>query len=144
MSYLKVWVHLVFTTKYRTPFLEKNIRDDVFQHIKKNCEEKAIYLDAIGGYSEHVHCLIALGKEQTIANIMQLIKGESSFWINKNKLTVKRFSWQDDYYAVSVSPYKVITVRNYIRRQEEHHNKQNFMNELRAFVKKEGFEQLPD
>ena len=87
MSYVKIWVHLVFSTRNRTPLLTKEIRYDVYNHIIDNCKEKNIFLQAVNGYTEHLHCLVSLGKEQSIADVAKLIKGESSFWINKNKLT---------------------------------------------------------
>lgn len=81
MSFVKIWVHLVFATQFRKHFLNDEIRYDVFRHIMKNCKDKEIFLQAINGYTEHVHCLISLGKDQTISKVSQLIKGESSFWI---------------------------------------------------------------
>ena len=123
MSYVRVWVHLVFATKNREPWLKKEIRYDVHQHIIQNCKEKEIFLQAINGYTDHLHCLISLGREQSISKVAQLIKGESSFWINKNNLVPEKFMWQDDYYANSVSESKVKIVENYIRNQEKHHSK---------------------
>jgi putative transposase len=73
----------------------------------KNCEEKGIYLRAINGYTDHLHCLLSLRNDQTIAKVSQLLKGESSFWINKSNLMPDNFSWQDDYFAVSVSESQV-------------------------------------
>ncbi len=59
MSWIRIWVHLVFSTKNRTPFLNtKEMRIKVFQHIKQNTKEKDIWLDCINGYKEHAHCLI--------------------------------------------------------------------------------------
>ena len=66
MSYVRIWVHLVFTTKNREPYLSKEIRDRLIEHIISNANAKDIYLDAIGGWSEHLHLLISLGREQTI------------------------------------------------------------------------------
>jgi len=97
--------------KNREPFLTDGIRQKVFQHIRENAAEKGIYLDCIGGYVDHVHCLISLGTDQTIEKIMHLIKGETSFWINKNRLVKTRFGWQDEYFAVSVSESLVTGVR---------------------------------
>ncbi len=71
-----------------------------------------------------------------------LIKGESSFWINKNQLTKERFEWQDEYFAVSVSESKIDAVRNYIKNQEEHHNKKSFQEEYDAFILRYGFEKI--
>lgn len=118
MSYLKVWIHLVFSTKNREPFITKNVREEVKDHIRENCREKGIFLKEIGGYHDHLHCLISLGKKQTIADVSQLIKGESSFWNNRNKLISYKFAWQDDYFAVSVSHSQINTVINYISNQE--------------------------
>jgi len=100
MSYVKIWVHLVFSTKNRHPYLTKNIRYKIQKHIIENCQQKSIFLTAINGHTEHLHCLISLGKEQNIAKIAQLIKGESAYWINKNKLANETFIWQDDYFAI--------------------------------------------
>ncbi|ELR71800.1 Putative transposase [Fulvivirga imtechensis AK7] len=70
---------------------------------------------------------------------MQLIKGESSFWINQKKLTESRFGWQDEYYAVSVSESQVNRVREYIKNQEIHHQKKDFEQEHQEFVRRYGF-----
>ena len=83
---------------------------------------------------------------------MQLIKGESSFWINKENilgelspnLSLGKFEWQDEYFAVSVSESMIETVRNYIRNQEEHHSKKTFQNEYEEFIVKYGFEKFKD
>ncbi len=140
MSWVSVYLHMVFSTKNREPFLNsKELRKQVFQHIKKNAEEKGIWIDCVNGYQDHAHCLISLGREQTISKVAQLIKGESSFWINKINLTEKKFEWQDDYWAVGVSESHLASVRNYIHNQEEHHSKKSFDVELKSFTKKYGW-----
>ena len=144
MSFVKIWVHLVFATKNRNPLLTKEIRYDVHKHIMFNCKEKNIYLQAINGYTEHLHCLISLGREQTISKISQLIKGESSFWINKNKLTQELFNWQDDYFAVSISESHLDRVVRYIKNQETHHAKKSFEVEAEEFMTKYGWSKLND
>jgi REP element-mobilizing transposase RayT len=136
---------MVFSTKKRIPFLNSTeLRKQVFQHIKKNAEEKDIWLDCVNGWQEHAHCLISLGKEQTISQVAQLIKGESSFWINKNKLTKNKFVWQDDYWAVGVSERHLKSVRNYIHKQENHHSKINFTNEVNEFMEKHGWSYIKE
>ena len=110
--------------------LTQDIRQTVFQHIRDNSKEKGIFLDFIGGYVDHVHCLISLGTGQEIEEIVQLIKGESSHWINKNKLCKGRFSWQDEYFGVSVSESILNDVRKYIANQEKHHRTKSFDEEF--------------
>lgn len=144
MPWVKVWIHFVWSTKDRAPFLTDEIRNKIFYRIQENAKEKKIYIDFIGGYVDHVHCLISLGTDQTIEKIMQLIKGESSFWINKNRLCRGKFEWQDEYFAVSVSETFVDTVRNYIANQEIHHQTKSFDDEFRGFMKRAGFQKFKD
>ena len=144
MSFVKIWVHLVFSTKKRQPFLKKEIRIKIIKHIIENCKEKGIFLQAINGYDDHLHCLISLGKDQSISKVSQLIKGESSFWLNNQKLLLDKFQWQDDYFAVSVSQSQLSTVVNYIKNQEEKHSKKSFLEEVDEFVKIYGFEKMKD
>ena len=107
---------MVFSTLQRKPLLNsKELRIKVWKHIKENAKEKGIFLDMVNGFSDHCHCLISLSSNQNIEKVVQLIKGESSFWINKNKLTQEKFNWQDEYFAVSVSESMIENVRNYIK-----------------------------
>jgi len=140
MSWVRVYMHMVFSTKNREPFLHsKELRKQVFQHIKKNAEEKGIWLDCVNGWQDHAHCLISLGREQTISKVAQFIKGESSFWINQNKLTSEKFIWQDDYWVVGVSESHLEPVRRYIHTQEEHHAKKTFTKEVNTMMEKYGW-----
>ena len=91
MSYVRIWIHCVWGTKNRIPFLNKENIIEVIAHIKENAKEKGVCLDFINGHKEHIHCTISLNADQTLAKTIQLIKGESSFWINKNKLTQSKF-----------------------------------------------------
>jgi REP element-mobilizing transposase RayT len=103
----------------------------LFEHIRENCRQKNIYLDIIGGWSEHIHILLSLAREQSIAKVMMLIKGESAHWINKQDIFRGKFFWQDDYLAVSVSESKLAELRAYIEKQEEHHKAVPFDRELK-------------
>jgi REP element-mobilizing transposase RayT len=107
-----------------------------------NAKEKGIFIDTINGDKQHLHALISLTAIQSTAEVMQLIKGESSFWINKNTIVKGDFHWADKYYAVSVSDWDVDSVRNYIKNQEEHHRKETYNEECDEFVKKYGFERI--
>jgi putative transposase len=136
MPWTRIFIHLVFSTKNREPFLDSEwLRKTVFQHIKKNGDEKGIYIDCVSGWEDHAHCMICLGKEQTVSKIVQQIKGESSFWINKNELTYSKFAWQDDYWAVSVCENRIKIIRKYIHNQEIHHASQSFSSEINMFIK---------
>jgi REP element-mobilizing transposase RayT len=145
MPFIKVYIHFVWSTKNRIPYLNSiELRQKVWRHMRENAKEKGIFIDFINGYSDHCHCLISLGADQSIQKIMQLIKGESSFWINKNGLTKSKFEWQDEYFAVSVSESIIDKVRSYIKNQEEHHSKKTFQEEYDEFMSKYGFKKFDD
>jgi putative transposase len=135
---------MVFSTKDWKPWLTKEIRYKVHQHIIENCKEKDIFLQAINGYTDHLHCLISLGKDQHISKIAQLIKGESSFWINQNNLVPEKFAWQDDFWAVSVGQSHLERLMNYIKNQEEHHSKKPFKAEIDELMVKYGWQVIAE
>jgi len=141
MSHTKIWVHCVWTTKDRIPYLRDQIREIVIYHIRDNSRSKDIYIDHINGYYEHLHALISMGSNQDSADLMQKIKGESSHWINKSRLTRLKFEWQDDYYAVSVGMDQINNLRNYIRNQVQHHQKVSFQVELNKIIEEYGLEE---
>ena len=139
MPFIKIWLHLVWSTKKRQPFLTKNIRHAVFEHMRENGLSKGIHVDFVNGHFDHVHCLVSLNPDQTVAKVLQLLKGESSFWINRNKMCSGTFEWQDEYFAVSVSESGVDAVREYIKNQERHHARKTFQEEYEDFISKYGF-----
>ena len=145
MPFVKVYIHFVWSTKNRIPFLDsKGLRIKMWNHIRENAKGKDIFVDFVNGYADHCHCLISLGVDQTIQKTMQLIKGESSFWINKQQLTKEKFEWQDEYFAVSVSESIIDKVRDYIKNQEQHHRKKTFQEEYDELISKFGFEKHND
>jgi len=143
MSYVRVWIHAVWRTKNGVHNLRKEIRPRVLDHIRENAKDKGIYIDRLNGGNDHLHCLFGLNADMTIAKTLQLIKGESAYWINKEKVTLERFEWADEYYAVSVSEPELYRVRAYIDTQEEHHRETTFAEEVGEFLRKHGFSRLP-
>lgn len=107
----------------------------MFEHIKANAQSKNIYVHCVNGYEDHVHLLFTMQADTSLAKTLQLMKGESSFWINKNKVTSQRFEWAQEYYACSVSESDLASVCNYIHRQEEHHAIRTFQEEYDELVK---------
>lgn len=119
--------------------MTKDVREAVIKHIEQNCLAKKIYLKSINGYLEHIHCLISLSKDQSIAQVAQLIKGESAHWMNTNLELPQKIVWQDDYFAVSVGESQLSAVVKYIENQEAHHRGKPFSEEVREFNQKYGF-----
>ncbi len=134
MSFVKIWVHIVFGTKNRAPFLTNEILAKVINHIKENSRIKNIFIDSINGYHDHLHCLVSLGTDQNLSKVVNLIKGEASHWINQNHITTTKFEWANEYYAASVSDAHVEKVRRYIDNQAEHHRIKGFSEEFEVFI----------
>jgi putative transposase len=141
MSYVQVWIHGVWGTKNRHPFMDLEKRKIICDHIKENAKEKKILIDCIDGYTDHLHCLFALNADIALSKHLQLLKGEATNWINKNGLFQMSFGWADDYFAASVSKDKLNTVRAYIKNQHNHHQKTTFEEEYNKFLKSFGYYQ---
>ena len=140
MAFIKIWIHIIWTTKNRKDIIPLDLKQDLLSHIRDNAKAKNIYMDFINCTENHVHAIVSLGADQTISKIMQLIKGESTNWVNKNNLIQGHFEWQDEYIAASISESAVNKVRDYIKNQEEHHRKKSFDEEFEEAMKKYGFE----
>jgi REP element-mobilizing transposase RayT len=139
MPFTKILIHAVWATKDRKPLMNKENKDALCQHIHEYAKSKSIYLLNVNGWLDHLHCLISMSSDQNIATVMGLIKGESSFWANKNLNFTEKFGWQDDYFAVSIGESRLQILNNYIDNQEEHHEKKTFQQEYEEFIKKYDF-----
>ena len=142
MPYVRIWVHLIWSTKNRKKLISKDLKTILINHILENSKKKEIYIDQINCIEDHCHVLISLGRSQTISDLAFLLKGESSHWINTNKLSKSKFEWQEEYIAVSVSESQVEKVQIYIKNQEEHHRKKTFKEEYDLFIAKHSFSNL--
>jgi len=142
MPYVKNWLHCVWGTKNHKKFLLGDKKIDIINHIRENARGKNIYIDSLNGHSDHLHCLLSLNPDQSLSKVMQLIKGESSYWINKNSVIPVRFEWADEYFGVSVSESHLPKVREYIKNQEAHHKIKSWEKEYDELIKKYGFEEF--
>ena len=137
-SLVKNLVHLVYSTKHREPVIPKEHRDALSAYqagIFKQWESPAL---VIGGVEDHVHTLFALSKNHPLTKIVEEVKKGSSKWMKSDGPRLQNFSWQAGYAAFSVSQSSAETAQRYIERQEEHHHKMTFQDELRALFKRHG------
>lgn len=139
MPFTKIMIHFMWATKNRQKIISKELKPLLLAHIKENSIKKEIYIDCLNCVEDHIHILVSLGVEQTVAKVMNLIKGESSFWVNSQNLIKHKFEWQDEYIGLSVSESAVNKVRAYIANQEKHHLKQTFEQEYNQFLAIHGF-----
>lgn len=137
-SKIRLWVHVVFATKYREaqilPTIEPAIYHILFQHLTA----LGCWVDILNGMPDHVHGLFLLNQKIALADLMGKWKGVSSHEINSQQLLPVKFAWQTGYSAFSVSESKVSSVRNYIANQKNHHRFQDYAAEIAWLEKLHG------
>jgi REP element-mobilizing transposase RayT len=102
-SYTKIWIHAIWATKERAPFIHSDIESKIYQYILEQLREQGCPVRIVNGMPDHIHCLFLLSREKSIAEVIKQIKGSSSYFINQNNLTTEKFSWQTGYASYSVS-----------------------------------------
>lgn len=140
-SLARVWLHIVFSTKNREPFLrDPTIRDELYKYmatILKGIDSPALL---INGVEDHVHGLCMLSRKLAIMDLIETVKTDTSKWIKTKGADYRQFYWQGGYGAFSVSESKVEEVRRYIENQERHHQRMTFQDEFRLLCKRHGIE----
>jgi len=138
-SLSQIYIHLVFSTKNRQPFIADEIAPDLYAYMAKvfydECRSPA---KIIGGVEDHIHALFNLSRTWCTADVVEAIKTSTSKWMKTQD--VRRFAWQTGYGAFSVSRSNIGAVQSYIRNQREHHRKQDFKDEYRGLLKKHDVE----
>lgn len=134
-SLTRIWIHSVWSTKNRFPFLEKNKKIKIVHHLSEIFEKSNCGVRIINGTESHLHTLFLLNPNFSVKEILKNVKGESSHWINQNDFFKAKFSWQIGYGAFSVSESLVKKVENYIKNQKIHHQKMTFEEEWNLLLK---------
>lgn len=135
-SLSKVYVHITFSTKNREEWIDDTIAPNLYKYIGGICKGLACFPIQVGGHKNHVHILCSLSKKITQIKLIKEIKTHSSKWIKIQNTRYKHFYWQAGYGIFSVNPSEIEIVVNYIKNQAEHHKKQTFQDEFKAFLKK--------
>jgi REP element-mobilizing transposase RayT len=140
-SLAAVYLHIVFSTKNREPFLrDKPERDAMHEYLGGIAKKWECAPIRVSGVADHVHLLVRFGRTITIADLIKELKRGSNLWLQEKNPAQKAFEWQAGYSVFSVSQSKLEDVVAYIANQEEHHKKVTFQDELRAFFKKHNVE----
>jgi len=135
-SLVKNYVHIVFSTKNRQPFIDQSIKEELHAYLGGTCKELGCPVLAVGGVEDHVHILCMLSRNMALSELVGKVKANSSKWIKTKGEQYANFYWQNGYGAFSVNPTETEVVIKYIQNQEEHHKKRTFKEEYRLFLKK--------
>ena len=139
-SYSRCWIHLIWGTLKRERILTREAAARVSSYLSEYAESKKIYMKINFVNPDHVHVLIDLPTNLPLDEIIQMLKGSSSHWINANDLVTDKFAWGRGYGVFSVSESKVKNVAKYIAGQEEHHKIASFSDEFARFVTRHGLQ----
>ena len=143
-SHIRIWIHLIWATKNLCRVFNNDISQKLAMHMINKAKNEKVSFISLNIQPEHIHGLINMPSDICLADFMQKIKGESSFWLNQEiiksqKLYKKRFSWQRGYGAYSVSASQIDVIKNYIRNQDSHHKRTTFMEEYEEWKKEYGY-----
>lgn len=131
-----VYIHLVFSTKHRQPFLhDESLRRDLHSFLGGTSKTLECPPILVGGVEDHVHLLARFGRTITQAEWVKELKRVSNLWL-KEEGGLSNFEWQSGYADFSVSQSNLEQVKKYIANQKEHHRKLSFQDEVRALLKK--------
>jgi putative transposase len=137
-TFTNLLYHIVFSTKQREPLITEDFREELYKYIGGIIRAEGGILIEIGGIEDHIHLLAKIKPSVSISEMLNKIKANSSKWINENDKAPRRFQWQEGYAAFTVSESQAPHVREYIRNQEEHHQKTSFQEEFIAILEKHG------
>ena len=135
-----LFVHAVFAVKYRNAVLEKGWRGDVYKYMAGILKRHNHHPILINGVEDHVHLLYGAPPNIDSSKMMQLLKANSSKWINEQKLTTKKFQWQRGFGVYSTCISQLQNTKEYIANQEERHKKTTFLDEYRSILDLFGIE----
>ncbi len=135
-----ILLHVIFSTKERRATIGGEFKVRLFAYMSAIVKERGGVTHIINGTGDHVHLLISIPTDVSVAEMMRFVKGSSSRWVHKEIPGTRGFGWQTGYSVFSVSRSMFKQVHQYIARQEEHHRKVSFKEELIAFLRKHEIE----
>ena len=139
-KYLSLLVHFTWSTAGREPWIEADMREDLYSYIGGIMKNKNAKLISAGGMFDHIHLYASMPSTISIADFVNAVKSNSSRWIHESASRLRGFAWQEGYGAFSVSKSEESKVVRYISNQEEHHRKRTFKEELVGLLEKHGIE----
>ena len=134
-TYTQIHIQFVFAVKHREGLIHSSFKDELYQYIAGIIKHHNHKLLAINGMSDHIHIFIGMRPTQSLSDLLQDIKGNSSKWINEKKFLKVKFEWQEGYGAFSYSKSQINSVIDYFKNQEQHHAVKTFREEYLEFLK---------
>ncbi len=135
-TYSQIHLQIVFAVQNRVSLIQPSWKEELYKYITGIVQNHNHKMLIINGMPDHVHLLVGMRPVQSISDMMEHVKSDSTRWINTKKLTHQKFKWQEGYGAFSYSKSHLPAVMNYIKNQEVHHKKKTFIEEYKEFLEK--------
>jgi len=133
-TYTQIHLHFVFAVQNRLSLIQQGWAERLYQYITGIVQQNNHKMIIINGMPDHLHIVVGMRPTQSVADLLQDIKGGSSKWINDNKLVNGKFQWQEGYGAFSYNKSALPKLIEYVKQQEEHHRKKTFLEEYKEFL----------
>jgi REP element-mobilizing transposase RayT len=137
-TYSNVLIHVIFGTKDRRPTIVPEIRPRLFAYMGGIIHELGAAPLIVNGTDDHAHAFLGLPATLALADLLRVLKANSSRWVHEEFPAHRGFAWQSGYGAFSVSQSNADAVHEYVANQEEHHKHVTFQEEYIAFLKRHG------
>ena len=134
-TYTQIHIQCVMAVKYRASLIQPNWKDQLQKYMTGIVQNYGHKMLAINNMSDHMHMFFGFRPNQSLSDLMRIVKSESSKWINEKRFTPAAFNWQEGYGAFSYSRSDVNKVAEYVLNQEEHHRRKTFLEEYEQFLK---------
>ena len=143
-SFIKMWAHIIFSTRGRVPVIDDALRAELYPYMASIINREFGFTRRIGGTSNHIHLLVHVKSTACAADMMRVVKANSSRWVHRHFRLSYRFAWQTGYGMFSVSASRLPETIGYIDDQEKHHLRMTFEEEFEYLLKKHDVEYDPN
>lgn len=133
-TYTQVHIQCVFAVKYRAALINPSWENRLYRYITGIVQKQGHKMLAINGMPDHIHLFFGMRPVQSLSDLVREIKGDSSEWVNKERLAGCNFRWQDGFGAFSYRKKDIPVVCGYIERQKQHHAKVRFVDEYKLLL----------
>lgn len=107
-TFTQLYIQFVFAPRFRAALLNSEWDERLRSYISVIVRNHGHKLIAINNMPDHIHMFIGLNPTQSISEVMRIVKGDSAEWINKEKLTLGKFQWQNGYGAFVMADRKLM------------------------------------
>jgi REP element-mobilizing transposase RayT len=135
-TYTQIYIHFVFAVQNRLSLICPEWEDELHKYITGIVKNHKYKMIAINGMPDHLHVFVGMHPSQSMSELMRIVKGDSSEWINTKGFVKGKFSWQESFGAFSYGRSQLDQVYKYIMNQKQHHTKRTFLEEYIELLEK--------